>query len=62
MLAWLALPGSLIFFWGLWAFWLDWVLLGGAMAVLPKFWFLDRMVWLVGDWERTGGRVWAEPK
>lgn len=34
---------------GLWAFELAWLLLGLAMIIGPKMWFLDRMVWLFDD-------------
>jgi len=58
ILAWLSLPGMVVFGWGLWALDLQAVVLGGALAALPKMWFIDRMVWLVADWEAAGGRVW----
>lgn len=61
ILAWLSLPGTLVFAWGLWALDPGAVILGGALAALPKFWFIDRMVWLVSDWEAAGRSVW-EPE
>lgn len=59
VLAWASLPGVLVLGWGLWALHLDWVVFGGFMAALPKLWFLDRMVWILEDWQRDGRAVWA---
>ncbi len=44
--------------WGLWALELAWVLLGLALTVGGKLWFLDRMVWLFDDMAR-GEAVYA---
>lgn len=41
--------GFLPFVWGLWQFDLAWLLLGIAMMMLVKLWFVDRMVWLYED-------------
>jgi hypothetical protein len=30
---------------------------GMALAILPKFWFLDRMAWLHRDWVAAGRAV-----
>lgn len=35
--------------WGLWQADLVWTLLGIVLVVLPKVWFVDRMVWLYED-------------
>ena len=35
--------------WGLWQLDLVWTLLGLVLVVLPKVWFVDRMVWLYAD-------------
>ena len=51
ILALLSLPGAFVFVWGLWALWLDWVIFGLALAVLPKAWFCDRMVWMLSERE-----------
>jgi hypothetical protein len=48
-LSWLALPGLLILAWGLTVY-APWpTVLGCCLAILPKLWFLDRMVWLFED-------------
>ncbi|KUF09096.1 DUF6653 family protein [Pseudoponticoccus marisrubri] len=58
LLAWLSLPGLLVMSWGLYVLAADLVILGAALAALPKFWFIDRMVWILEDWQRAGGTVW----
>ena len=35
--------------WGVWQADLVWTLLGMVLVVLPKIWFVDRMVWLYED-------------
>lgn len=57
VLSWLSLPGTLLMAWGLWV--LDPLATGAGMllAILPKFWFLDRMVWLHADWRAAGRDV-----
>nr|WP_254899036.1 DUF6653 family protein [Thalassococcus arenae] len=35
--------------WGLWVLDPGWTVAGGALALLPKLWFCDRMVWLYQD-------------
>lgn len=56
-LSYAALPGVLVFLAGLW--WLDlpWTVFGMALIILPKVWFVDRMVWLYSDWLRENGRM-----
>lgn len=56
ILATLSLPGFLVMAWGLWALWWEGVVFGCALTVLPKMWFIDRMVWILEDW-RAGGRM-----
>ncbi|CTQ33562.1 DUF6653 family protein [Jannaschia rubra] len=58
MAVWLSmgsLPGLAVMGWGLWALWWDWAVFGVALAILPKLWFCDRMVWIHADW--TKGRA-----
>ncbi|QMU58922.1 MAG: hypothetical protein GKR98_12410 [Boseongicola sp.] len=35
--------------WGLWTLDFEWTLIGAILTVLPKVWFVDRMVWLYED-------------
>ena len=51
-----ALPGLIVMGLGLW--WLDaaWAVFGTVLAMLPKIWFVDRMVWLYSDWLREQKR------
>jgi len=39
--------------WGIWAFDPIMTLLGVVLTVLPKVWFVDRMVWLFEDMKNT---------
>ena len=49
ILGWASLPGMLLLVWGLWELH-AWATISGAfMALLPKLWFVDRMVWLYQD-------------
>ena len=57
LLAWASLPGALVWLWGLWALWWEGVVFGGALMVLPKLWFVDRMVWVLQDWRQDGREV-----
>jgi len=55
MARWLSLgsiPGALAMALGLW--WLDapWTVFGMLLTMLPKIWFVDRMVWIYADWLR----------
>ena len=47
--------------WGLWALDPIVTLLGGVLTVLPKVWFVDRMVWLYEDMKDVDAayRDWA---
>ena len=56
LLAWASLPGLAATAAGLAWFWWEGVVFGAVLAVLPKAWFCDRMVWILADWER-GGRA-----
>jgi hypothetical protein len=42
---------------GLWALWWEGAVFGMLLAMLPKLWFLDRMVWLHRDWVAAGRAV-----
>lgn len=53
LLAGMAAVGLPPLVWGLWVLDLPWVLLGLALTVGSKMWFLDRMVWLFDDMART---------
>ncbi len=46
------LPGAVAMGLGLW--WLNagWVVFGTVLTMLPKMWFVDRMVWVYADWLR----------
>lgn len=57
LLAWASLPGLLILIWGLWTLWWEGAIFGTVLAILPKVWFCDRMVWLHDDWVRAGRAV-----
>lgn len=56
-LAWASAPGLLLWAYGLWALWWEAVVFGGLLGVLPKLWFIDRMVWIFEDWRRAGRPV-----
>lgn len=51
-----ALPGLVAMALGLWWLELWWVLFGVVLAMGPKIWFVDRMVWLYSDWLRQTGK------
>ncbi|MEM9129518.1 MAG: DUF6653 family protein, partial [Pseudomonadota bacterium] len=55
-LAFASLPGVIILALGLW--WHDqaWTIFGTVLTMLPKVWFVDRMVWLYEDWLRKTGK------
>lgn len=52
LLAAASVPGILLMAGGLWALWWEGAVFGVVLAMLPKAWFCDRMVWLHDD--RTG--------
>jgi hypothetical protein len=43
--------------WGLWALWWEGAVFGMILALLPKLWFIDRMVWVHRDWVNSGRAV-----
>jgi hypothetical protein len=45
-----SVPGVVILAIGLWLLDAWWTMFGIALAVLPKVWFVDRMVWAYQDW------------
>lgn len=63
VLSWLSLPGMLILIWGLvmHSAWPS--ALGCVLAILPKLWFLDRMVWLYEDMRHQNAtyQSWMRP-
>jgi hypothetical protein len=54
VLSWLAAPGAVLMAWGLWVLWWEGAVFGALLTMLPKLWFLDRMVWLHRDWVAAG--------
>jgi hypothetical protein len=57
LLSWLSLPGAIVMVWGLWALWWEGAVFGMILALLPKLWFIDRMVWVHRDWVAAGRAV-----
>ncbi|MEM8824146.1 MAG: DUF6653 family protein [Pseudomonadota bacterium] len=57
VLAWASLPGLGLAVWGLWALWWEGAVFGTVLAIVPKVWFCDRMVWIQYDWVRSGRAV-----
>lgn len=57
VLTWLSVPGALIMIWGLIALWWEGAVFGALLTALPKIWFVDRMVWILQDWQAAGGQV-----
>ncbi|MEO1140043.1 MAG: DUF6653 family protein [Pseudomonadota bacterium] len=51
-----SLPGAVVLVIGLIWLWPWWVIFGIALTVLPKVWFVDRMVWLYADWLRDNNK------
>ena len=49
VLGYLSLPGMLLLIWGLWELHVWATITGAVLALLPKVWFVDRMVWLYED-------------
>lgn len=54
VLLWISGLGILPYGFGLWRLELWPVLLGIALIVLGKMWFVDRMAWIWDDWHRSG--------
>ncbi len=42
---------------GLWVLSPGWVIAGLVLTILPKLWFVDRMVWIWEDFQRDGGSL-----
>ena len=57
VLALLSLPGVFLLIAGLIWLWWEGVVFGCLLAMLPKVWFVDRMVWIFDDWRRDGRSV-----
>jgi len=51
-----SLPGVVLLGVGLWQGVVWATSVGVVLTVLPKLWFLDRMVWLYADWRRDHGK------
>ena len=58
----LSVPGVVILAWGLWVLWWEGVVFGTALTILPKVWFVDRMVWIYEDWRGSGQKVPGLPE
>lgn len=54
ILAFASITGLPFLVWGLWRYDLTATLLGLVLVILPKVWFVDRMVWIWDDWIRGG--------
>lgn len=39
---------------GLWVYDLGWTIAGLVLVIVPKLWFVDRMVWIWEDWLKSG--------
>ncbi|MFK7838152.1 MAG: DUF6653 family protein [Sulfitobacter sp.] len=57
-----AVPGLFVLGWGLWMLDPALVAFGVILAAVPKLWFLDRMVWILEDWQRQGKQVPGLPQ
>mgnify|MGYP001799592615 CR=1 FL=1 len=51
-----SVPGVVFLALGLWHLRIDWTVFGMFLAVLPKVWFVDRMVWAYQDWLDDHGK------
>ncbi len=49
--------GVLPMAYGLWQLDVSWTLLGLVLIILPKVWFVDRMVWIWRDFLQSGGSI-----
>ena len=52
-----SVPGAVLLIWGLVALWWEGVVFGVILTMLPKIWFVDRMIWIFDDWRRMGRPV-----
>ncbi|SHH26488.1 DUF6653 family protein [Marivita hallyeonensis] len=57
VLSWSTLPGLILLVAGLWRLDLVWTFAGTVLTILPKLWFLDRMVWLYQEFLQGGASV-----
>lgn len=57
LLTWASVPGLVLMIWGLWALSWEAAVFGLVLCVLPKVWFVDRMVWILQDWRMACGVV-----
>jgi hypothetical protein len=55
-------PGLAVMIWGLWVLDVQATVFGVAAAMVPKLWFVDRMVWILQDWRQAGGSVPGLPE
>lgn len=53
----MSVPGVILLVFGLLMQWAPGAAFGTVLAMLPKAWFCDRMVWLYDDWVREGRAV-----
>ena len=51
-----SVPGVVFLGLCLWQLRMDWTVFGMLLAVLPKVWFVDRMVWAYQDWLSDHGK------
>lgn len=59
LLLWSPLIGIGPLIWGLWTREPGLAVLGTALTMVLKLWFVDRMVWIAQDW-RAAGHNWSE--
>ena len=62
LLGYASFPGLMVMVWGLWPQDAQSTLFGTVLCMLPKLWFIDRMVWILQDWERAGHAVPGLPE
>ena len=62
LLGYASLPGLGVMVWGLWALNAQAAVFGTILCMLPKLWFIDRMVWILQDWTAAGNAVPGLPE
>lgn len=62
LLAYASFPGLVVMVWGLWTLNAPAAVYGTILCMLPKLWFLDRMVWILQDWTGAGRAVPGMPE